>query len=98
MFRLGINPNPIAMLNRLANSVNLDEALALYHEDELHDFLVVVGLIATLRIIDPLKVTKSALINAASVAQMVLTTEALVSDKPEEKKEPAAIPPMPKEY
>ena len=34
-------------------------------------------------LLDPLKVTKSALINAASVASMVLTTEALVTDLPE---------------
>ena len=37
-------------------------------------------------IVDPTKVTRSALQNAASVAQMVLTTESLVADK----KEPAA--------
>lgn len=36
-------------------------------------------------ILDPLKVTKSALVNAASVASMVLTTECLVTDIPEEK-------------
>ena len=36
-------------------------------------------------ILDPLKVTRSALENAASVARMVLTTEALVTDIPEEK-------------
>ena len=34
-------------------------------------------------IVDPTKVTRSALENAASVAAMVITTEALVSDKPE---------------
>ncbi|MCR4435186.1 MAG: chaperonin GroEL [Clostridiales bacterium] len=39
-------------------------------------------------IVDPAKVTRSALQNAASVASMVLTTESLVVDKPE--KEPAA--------
>jgi len=39
-------------------------------------------------IIDPAKVTRSAVQNAASVAAMVLTTEALVTDIPEEKKEP----------
>jgi len=39
-------------------------------------------------IIDPTKVTRSALQNAASIAGMVLTTECLVADKPEEKKEP----------
>lgn len=38
-------------------------------------------------ILDPLKVTRAALQNAASVAMMVLTTEALVTDIPEEKKE-----------
>ena len=37
-------------------------------------------------IIDPVKVTRSALENAASIAKMILTTEVLVADKPEEKK------------
>ncbi len=42
-------------------------------------------------IIDPVKVTRGALENAASIARMVLTTEVLVADKPEEKKpDPAA--------
>ena len=40
-------------------------------------------------IVDPTKVSRSALQNAASVAAMVLTTESLVSDKPE-KADPAA--------
>ncbi|MEJ2552311.1 MAG: chaperonin GroEL [Anaerolineales bacterium] len=44
-------------------------------------------------IIDPAKVTKGALENAASIAAMILTTEALITDIPEENK-PAA-PPMP---
>ncbi len=35
-------------------------------------------------IVDPTKVTRSALLNAASVASMVLTTESLVADKPED--------------
>jgi chaperonin GroEL len=34
-------------------------------------------------IIDPAKVTRSALQNAASIAGLLLTTEALVADKPE---------------
>jgi len=38
-------------------------------------------------IVDPAKVTRSALQNAASIAALVLTTETLVADKPE--KEPA---------
>jgi len=42
-------------------------------------------------IIDPAKVTRTALQNAASIAGLMLTTEALVSDMPEEEK----APPMP---
>ncbi|MGH3849972.1 MAG: chaperonin GroEL, partial [Pseudonocardiaceae bacterium] len=42
-------------------------------------------------VIDPAKVTRSALQNAASVAAMVLTTEVLVADKPE-KEEPRSLP------
>ena len=45
-------------------------------------------------IIDPTKVTRSALQNAASIAAMLLTTEALVSDIPE-KKQSAPAPSMP---
>ena len=41
-------------------------------------------------IIDPAKVTRSALQNAASIAALVLTTEATVVEKPEEEEEPAA--------
>jgi chaperonin GroEL len=44
-------------------------------------------------IIDPAKVTRAALENAASIAAMILTTEALVADLPEDKKAPA--PEMP---
>jgi chaperonin GroEL len=48
-------------------------------------------------IIDPTKVTRSTLQNAASIASMILTTEAVVVDKPEEKDNPMAgggMPPM----
>ncbi len=45
-------------------------------------------------IIDPAKVTKGALENAASIAAMILTTEALITDLPEENKTPAT-PPVP---
>ena len=44
-------------------------------------------------ILDPLKVTRSALQNAASVAMMVLTTEGLVTDIPEEEKSGQGMPP-----
>ena len=43
-------------------------------------------------VIDPTKVTRIALENAASVAGLVLTTEATIVEKPEEKK---PMPPMP---
>ena len=43
-------------------------------------------------IIDPAKVTRSAVQNAVSVSMMVLTTEALVTDIPEEKKETPGMP------
>jgi len=45
-------------------------------------------------IIDPVKVTRSAVENAASIGAMSLTTEALVTDIPEKEKAPAG-PPMP---
>ncbi len=41
-------------------------------------------------VVDPAKVTRAALQNAASIASLVLTTESLVADKPEE--EPAGMP------
>jgi chaperonin GroEL len=43
-------------------------------------------------VIDPTKVTRTALENAASVASLLLTTEATIVEKPEEKK---SMPPMP---
>jgi chaperonin GroEL len=43
-------------------------------------------------IIDPTKVTRSALQNAASIAAMMLTTECLVTDAPEKEKAPAMPP------
>ncbi|MFA6913834.1 MAG: chaperonin GroEL, partial [Endomicrobiia bacterium] len=44
-------------------------------------------------IVDPAKVTRTALQNAASIAGLILTTEALVTDIPEKKDAPA-MPPM----
>lgn len=50
-------------------------------------------------IIDPLKVVKTALINAVSVASLILTTEAVVTDIPEEKSSPTGgMPPMGGDY
>jgi chaperonin GroEL len=51
---------------------------------EAHEDLVKAG------VIDPTKVVRSALQNAASVASLLLTTEAMVSEIPEDKKEAPA--------
>jgi chaperonin GroEL len=47
-------------------------------------------------ILDPAKVTRSALQNAGSIAALMLTTEALIADIPEDKADamPAGGPPM----
>ena len=44
------------------------------------------------RSIDPTKVVRTALLNASSVAGLLLTTEAMIAEKPEEK---GAAPAMP---
>ncbi|MBW1982740.1 MAG: chaperonin GroEL, partial [Deltaproteobacteria bacterium] len=44
-------------------------------------------------VIDPTKVVRFALQNAASVASLLLTTEAMVAEKPEEKEQMPAMPP-----
>lgn len=44
-------------------------------------------------IIDPAKVTRSALQNAASISSLILTTETIVADKPEEKGAGGGMPP-----
>ncbi|HTK89695.1 MAG TPA: chaperonin GroEL [Verrucomicrobiae bacterium] len=44
-------------------------------------------------VLDPAKVTRAALQNAASIAALILTTEALVTDKPEEEAPMPAMPP-----
>ncbi|PIV64872.1 MAG: chaperonin GroEL [Candidatus Nealsonbacteria bacterium CG01_land_8_20_14_3_00_12] len=49
-------------------------------------------------IVDPTKVVRAALENAASAASMILTTEAVVAEEPEEKKERGSLPPMTEEY
>jgi len=45
-------------------------------------------------ILDPAKVTRNALQSAGSIAGMVLTTETLIADDPEQKKDPPAMPDM----
>ncbi len=52
----------------------------------------------TAGIIDPAKVTRGALENAASIAAMILTTEALITDVPEKKKPAPPAPDMDYDY
>ena len=47
-------------------------------------------------IVDPTKVVRSALQNAASAAGMFLTTECVVAEKPDDKKQ--GMPQMPQDY
>lgn len=49
-------------------------------------------------IVDPTKVVRSALQNAASAASMFLTTEVVVAEKPEEKKTGSGLPAMGEDY
>ncbi len=53
-------------------------------ESETYRDLIAAG------IIDPVKVTRSAVVNAASIARMILTTESAIVDKPEEEDESSA--------
>jgi chaperonin GroEL len=68
----------VAKVRDLKNPVEGFNALIDKYED-----LVEAG------VIDPTKVVRSALQNASSIASLLLTTEALVSEIPEEKPEPA---------
>ena len=43
-------------------------------------------------VIDPVKVTRTGLLNAASIAGMLLTTETIITDLPEKEKAPAMPP------
>ena len=45
-------------------------------------------------IIDPLKVVKAALTNAVSVASLILTTEAIITDEEEKDNKASSMPPM----
>ncbi len=82
----------------LVKNAGLDDGIALSKVTEATGNMgidVMDGLIKDLvkaGIIDPVKVTRSALQNAASVAIMVMTTNVLISDKPEPPAPPAPMP------
>ncbi len=86
-------------LKRIAKNAGENEAVVLKNVEDsaVVDFGFNVmtnqyGSMIKAGIVDPAKVTRSAVRNAASVGMMVLTTEALITDIPEEKK---AMPAMP---
>jgi chaperonin GroEL len=62
------------------------EAFGFNAETEVYEDLMKAG------VIDPTKVTRIALENATSIASLLITTEALVTEKPEEKKQPPMPP------
>ncbi|MBN2384214.1 chaperonin GroEL [bacterium] len=64
----------------------LEKNMGFNAQSEEYEDLVKAG------VIDPTKVSRTALQNASSIAALMLTTEALVTDKPEEKKDTPAMP------
>ena len=82
----------------LVKNAGMDDGIALAKVKELTGNMGIDVIDGTLKdlvkagIIDPVKVTRSALQNAASVAVMVMTTEVLISDKPEAEKAPQMPP------
>ncbi|MGN0182994.1 MAG: chaperonin GroEL [Candidatus Ornithomonoglobus sp.] len=67
----------------LEGAVIVDKVKSLPVGEGYNALTNVYGNMIEMGIVDPVKVTRSALQNAASVAAMVLTTESLVADKPE---------------
>jgi len=65
----------------------MDDESGFNAQSEKYENLVQAG------VIDPAKVVRSALQNASSIASLLLTTEALVSEIPEDKKEAAPAGP-----
>ncbi len=74
LLNAGLEPAPIVEKIRLSKDGYGYNA----HTEQYEDLLKA-------GVIDPTKVTKTALTNAASVASLLLTTEAMVTDKPEKK-------------
>ena len=85
-------------LRRIATNAGVDGSIALQKvkdakgsfgfnaASEKYEDLIAAG------IVDPTKVVRTALQNAASIAGLMLTTEAMVAEKPDDK---SAMPPMP---
>ncbi|BBY43918.1 chaperonin GroEL [Mycolicibacterium celeriflavum] len=91
--RLGVDVFHAALsapLYWIATNAGLDGAVVVNKVAQLpagHGFNAATGAFGDLAadgVVDPVKVTRSAVLNAASVARMVLTTETAIVDKPEE--------------
>ncbi|HAT1548827.1 TPA: chaperonin GroEL [Corynebacterium striatum] len=80
----------IAQNAGLDGSVIVDHVSALENGHGFNAATLEYGNLLEQGIIDPVKVTHSAVVNATSVARMVLTTEASVVEKPAEEEAPAA--------
>lgn len=92
-------------LRVIARNAGLDEGWVVKKvaENEKEDYgfdamTLKFGSMLAAGIVDPVKVSRSALENAASVATMVLTTEALVTDIPEKKENTPPMPPGGMDY
>ncbi|HLI43739.1 MAG TPA: chaperonin GroEL [Acidimicrobiales bacterium] len=86
-------------LKWIAINAGLEGAVQVRHVEETEGAVGLNALTGKLEdlvkagVTDPAKVTRSALQNAASIAALLLTTEAIIADKPE--KQPAAAAPSP---
>jgi chaperonin GroEL len=76
---------PSVVVDKIKNSK--EENIGFNARTEKYEDLIKAG------VVDPAKVTRSALQNAASIAGLLLTTEAMVSEIPEEKSAAPAMPP-----
>jgi hypothetical protein len=83
--KLGTEKAVEAVVGKVAWAASLDAVLLLLLLDLGRRPVFAAG------IVDPAKVTRSALQNAASIAAMVLTTEALVTEIPEKKERPPPV-------
>ena len=71
-----------------ANPSSMEASLKNFAAMPFDHKIAIIGDMFEMGIIDPLKVVKTALVNAVSVASTILTTEAVVTDIPEEKNSP----------
>ncbi|MBC7531003.1 MAG: chaperonin GroEL [Oligoflexus sp.] len=78
LMNAGLEPAPILDKIRLGK-----DGFGFNAATEVYEDLLKAG------VLDPAKVTKTALVNAASVAALLLTTEAMITDKPEKKSQSA---------